>query len=226
MEISDQKAATPKMKKSELKKDWLASSAVIAFAGVLLTAQFLQLPDTNREESSDWFRFSVPTVLILGLGAFLYVSSVFLAAASVIPSLRAYAIKKIPCLSPWLGLLALYTFTAAWISEFSKVPHEDWWREYLFYGGLGMFLFILFTITRKPLYETFRQIIRPKPKQDAKSDVPSVGEPPTTSELMSPPRQVHPPESRGPGIAAPAVIAVIGFTLGVVLCSRLRNNDN
>ena len=214
------------MKKSELQEDWLASNALVAFAGAALMARYSQLQGGAYQLTADATASAFLIISSYVLAAFLFGLSVFLAAASAVPNLRLWAFRLVTPILPLLGLAALIAFTLNWISEFAEISHEHWWRPVVFWGGLGMFLFIGFTITRKPLYETFRQIIRPKPKQDAKSDVPSVGEPPTTSELMSPPRQVHPPESRGPGIAAPAVIAVIGFTLGVVLCSRLRNNDN
>ena len=77
---------------SFLKEDWLAGSAVVAFWGVLLTAQFWNLSEGVYELP---FNVTIPTVHgsgYLTLAAFLFVLSFVLALASQVRSLRSRGI--------------------------------------------------------------------------------------------------------------------------------------
>ena len=72
---------------SFLKEDWLAGNAVVAFWGVLLTAQFWNLSYGVYELP---FNVTIPTVHGAGhltLAAFLFVLSFVLALASQVRSL-------------------------------------------------------------------------------------------------------------------------------------------
>ena len=133
---------------SVLKEDWLAGNAVVAFVGVLLTAQSWNLSDGVYELP---FNVTIPAfhdAVYLALGAFLFVSSFALALASVLPSLRSLAIRASSPLSTLMALLIWTAFIASWLGAIAELPFDQWWSVALFFGGFAFFLFLGYRFTR------------------------------------------------------------------------------
>ena len=220
------------MKIEELKKEWLFSNSLVAFAGAFLMARYSQLQDGTYQLTSSATVSALLLVSSIALAIILLVLSLFLAAAFVLPSFRSRAVRIITPFTPVLGLATLYTFTLTWISEFVGTPQEHWWRPFVLWAGLGMFLFILFAITHRPLVNMLRPIYgiwkrnpRPNPKIDADPVDPTHVKRRATPEPTSPHTRPQQPESRATGITTPAAVAVVGLTLAVVLWDCLRDND-
>ena len=127
---------------STLKEDWLAGNAVVAFVGVLLTAQSWTLSDGVYELP---FNVTIPAfhdAVYFALGAFMFVSSFALALASQARRLRCHAIRASWPFKVLMGLLIWVAFIASWLSATAELPFDQWWSMVLFFGGFTFFLFL------------------------------------------------------------------------------------
>ena len=133
---------------SALKEDWLAGNAVVAFVGVLLTAQSWNLSDGVYELP---FNVTIPAfhdAVYLALGTFLFVSSFALALASQVRPLRSRAIRASGPFSVLMGLLIWVAFIASWLGATTELPVDQSWSMVLFIGGFTFFLFLGYRLLR------------------------------------------------------------------------------
>ena len=133
---------------SALKEDWLAGNAVVAFVGVLLTAQSWSLSDGVYELP---FNVTIPAfhdAIYLAVGAFLFVSSFALALASQVRPLRCRSIRASRPFSVLMGLLIWVAFIASWLGATAELPVDQWWSMVLFIGGFTFFLFLGYRLNR------------------------------------------------------------------------------
>ena len=133
---------------SALKEDWLAGNAVVAFVGVLLTAQSWNLSDGVYELP---FNVTIPVfhdALYLALGTFLFASSFALALASLVRPLRRRAIRAGRPFSVLMGLLIWVAFIVSWLGATAELPFDKWWSMVLFFGGFTFFLFLGYRLLR------------------------------------------------------------------------------
>ena len=136
------------MNEVELRKDWLASNAVVAFVGALLLAQSWQMSEGTVKLL---FMFTVPDytgLVIFIIIAGLFILSLFLALAAVVPVswLKSWALSAVTHLSPTLGLLTWFSFTIGLISAVPDLPLDQWWSVFLILGGFVLWLFLLYRI--------------------------------------------------------------------------------
>ena len=134
------------MTEAELKKDWLAGNAVIAFASALLLAQQWRSTDAVYDlplnvtipALSDPFTFVV--------AASLFILSLLLALSSVVPTewVPAWVIAGVIFISLFLGLLAWALFGYSWITGVFKLPADQWWTGAFACGGFVMVLLLLY----------------------------------------------------------------------------------
>ena len=109
---------------SALKEDWLAGNAVVAFVGVLLTAQSWNLSDGVYELP---FNVTIPVfhdAVYLALGTFLFASSFALALASLVRPLRSRAIRASRPFSALMGLLIWVAFIVSWLGATAELPFD------------------------------------------------------------------------------------------------------
>lgn len=133
---------------SSLKEDWLAGNAVVAFVGVLLTAQSWNLSNGVYELP---FNVTIPAfhdAVYLAIGAFLFVSSFALALASQVRRLRCCAIRASKPFSVLMGLLIWVAFIASWLGATAELPFDQWWSMVLYFGGFTFFLFLGYRLIR------------------------------------------------------------------------------
>ena len=133
---------------SALKEDWLAGNAVVAFVGVLLTAQSWNLSDGVYELP---FNVTIPAfhdTVYLALGTFLFVSSFALALASRVRPLRCRAFRASMPFSVLMGLLIWVAFIVSWLGATDELPGDQWWSMVLFIGGITFFLFLGYRLLR------------------------------------------------------------------------------
>ena len=133
---------------AQMKEDWLASSAAVAFVGVLLMAQSWKLSNGVYELP---FNVTIPAfhdLVYFAIATFLFVSSFVLALASIVRPLRRWAICTIRPFSPLLALLMWVAYTVSWLEAISKLPTDQWWWPILFFGGFAFFLFLGYRLQR------------------------------------------------------------------------------
>lgn len=133
------------MDTGHLREDWLAGNAVTAFVAALLLGQVWQAPEGTTKLL---FVFTVPdpsSFLIFIVMVFLFVSSLFLATASIVTKFQNAASQLVSVLSVILSQLSLAAFILGFLSALSDIPQEQWWSIVLVYGG---FLFVFFLVYR------------------------------------------------------------------------------
>lgn len=126
----------------DLKEDWLAGNAAVAFVGVLLVAQSYVLSDGTYEFL---FNVTVPAFheyVYMGLAIFLLIWSVVLAVASAVPSLRCWAVRQIRPFAPLMAFVVWVAYILSWLEAISIVPTDEWWRPVLVFVGLAFLLFL------------------------------------------------------------------------------------
>ena len=226
------------MNKTELatlKEDWLASYAVIAFVGVLLLGQSWHIWGDAKGSVKLLYLVTVPDYtefVILGLMAALFVLSLPLALASTARPLQGWAIRTIPYFSPTLGFVALTAYTFIWVSASAEIlSFNQWWSQVLFWGGFGIFLFIMFRF----LYGIYRPLVLSDPKSDAESRRPkyvALSGAPRWKALVGRVRSLssyhHLPQSRGFWITTLVLVfLVVGETwFAVVSWDWLGGNES
>ena len=136
------------MNKKEIERDSFAENATSAFAGVLLLAHTWRPSSGNNE-----LPFNIPNPLppesaLIDIAASIFLLSIILGLASIVTPLRCRLLGFNTLIGPLLSLFTLLAFVLSWLSLSSEVPDEVWWREILLWGGLGMFLFLIFRLWR------------------------------------------------------------------------------
>ena len=170
---------------AEMKEDRLANAAVVAFLGALLIGQsWTGILEGSESTVELFFLFTVPNFTGIALLAVIFGLlglSLFLALASIVPSLQYRGLRTVNSASLVLTLIILALFVLSWLSSLSELPNDQWWSLVLFLGGVGMFLFIGFrrklTFLFKFLRQRVRLIVGYKPVADAESYGPIDGEP-------------------------------------------------
>ena len=136
------------MNQTELNKDWIVENAVLAFVGALLVAPTLQPPyETYRLPFWD-VTFNVPDPVSFIIATILFVVSFFLVLAYFVRPLGQWALREVPKSSPLPEMLTWLAFTVSWLSVVTKLADGPWWIGPLEWGGLVMFLFLVFRILR------------------------------------------------------------------------------
>ena len=196
------------MNKSELKTEWLASSAVTAFVGSLLMAQALQLPAEERAVS---FILRIPAVsdfVIYAIAVFLFVSSFALGLASVAPAIPSWTFRLISQFAPLMWLIVLTAFTMTLLFVYVEVRVEPFLQPAMLWGGFLMFLFISYRTIRSAR-SALLLLGRSKLKNDAECNDHGVAEPskaPGQANANTPSQQG---DSWGAWVTASAIIALL-----------------
>ena len=129
-------------------KDWLLSNALTAFVGALmLEREWNRLEDTIKV----LYIVEVPDyvgTIIFSVMAVLFILSIVLATASIIPLLRGLAVRVGRRFSRLLGSLTLASFILSWTSAISTLPLDEWWSLYLIVGGLLLIVLVTLKIFR------------------------------------------------------------------------------
>jgi len=123
------------MNKEELKKDWLANNALLAFVGALLMGTVWQASEGTGKilfvctvpDYSEWVVLAVIVVL--------FCLSIFLALAAWSEWVRRYAVRWWTYYSQPLGVLVWIIFMLSWLPLIPKLP-EQWWSIPLVLAGL------------------------------------------------------------------------------------------
>ena len=133
------------MNNTELKKDWLAGSAVITFLAALMLAQTWRPTGGQYELPFNLTIPSLPDPLSFAIAACLFFSSFVLAVASMAPlrMLPQWFIPLVRKSSALLDLLVLFAFLQSWMSIASQLPYDQWWAHVLLWSGLAMLLFLI-----------------------------------------------------------------------------------
>lgn len=156
------------MTKAELRQDWLAGNAVVAFAGALLVAQQWQSTDAVYNLPFNLTISAIPDTGSFIVAAFLFISSFLLALASVVPPkwVPCWVIQVVSTITPTLGFFAWFVFLSGWITTVIKLPDNQWWTYVFAWGGFVMVLFLL--------YRWVSALVRlnrsSKPRNEGKSD--------------------------------------------------------
>ena len=134
------------MNEVELRKDWLASNAVVAFVGAFLLAKSWQMSEGTVKLL---FIFTVPNytgLVIFIIIAGLFILSLFLALSTAVPvrGLQCWAIKLGKDLSQILGFLTVVGFFVGLTSEIRNLPLDQWWSWFLIVGGFVLSLFLVY----------------------------------------------------------------------------------
>lgn len=132
----------------DMKEDWLAGNAAIAFVGVLLVAQSYKLSDGVYELPFNVTVLAFHDYVYLSVASFLFVSSVVLAVASTVPALRCQIVSVSRPFQPLLGFLVWVAYTVSWLEAISNLPADQWWRPVLVFVGFAFFLFLGFRLIR------------------------------------------------------------------------------
>ena len=127
---------------SDLKEDWLAGNAVVAFVGALLTAQSWILSDGFYELPFDLTIPAFHGSVYLALGTFLFLSSFTFALASVVRPLQSRVFRASRPFSTLMALLIWTAFIVSWLGATAELPFDLWWSVVLFFGGFAFFLFL------------------------------------------------------------------------------------
>ena len=134
------------MNESELRKDWLVSNSLTAFVGALLLAQSWQMSEGTVKLLFIFTVHDFTWLVIFIVIAGLFILSLFLALAAVVPvsRLQSRALSAVTHLSPTLGLLTWFSFTIGLMSAIPDLPLDQWWSAFLILGGFVLWLFLLY----------------------------------------------------------------------------------
>ena len=114
------------MNRTQLEKEWLVNSALIAFVGATLVAQSWRISSSSINLFGlATFDAGLDPSLHVGVGVLLACASLLCLLAYWISSLRAYVIRAAPFVSPTLGLLlfvALFVGLPSTILELNLPP--------------------------------------------------------------------------------------------------------
>ena len=226
---------------TELKEDWLTGNAVVALLGALLVGQsWTRILEGSESTIELFFLFTIPNytafillVLIFGL----FGLSLFLALASIVPSIRHSGLRMVRVASPMLALIILASFVLSWLSSSSELPSDQWWSLVLFLGGAGMFLFVGFrragTSMCRFLNGNIRRFIMSESKVANQADWTDDVEPDEVSERMrlgarlrGLPIRAQMVKSGGFWIVASVVVAAVGVLLTVLFWDWLRDGES
>ena len=164
---------------SELKEDRLANNAVVALLGALLLGQSWQ---TWQEGTAKLLGIVVvPSstgLVVFVIMAGLFVWSMSLVLAAIVGPLQHLGLRTLRDSSRILGPIMLLSFLLSWLASDSELPADQWWSVVLRWGGIVMFVFLLYrvgfrhqaTTMLKFLYEKLSWYVLSKPKDDAKPD--------------------------------------------------------
>ena len=226
---------------NEMKEDWLAGNAVVAFVGALLLGQTWEV----SEGTVQLFRIlTVPSfmgLILLALIAGLFGLSLTLALASLVTPLQSWALSTTRSFSTALWWVVLLSFFLSLGYAFSALPPNQWWSPVLRLGGVGMLLFIMFKISQGPqvrpwiisAYRRLRRYVLPKRVDDATSREPNDSEKqeaPKKDGLLDRVRNVLArcrwPESRGFWVSLSVAIGVVELLLAIVWWDWLRGEQS
>ena len=130
---------------------------MVAFVGVLLTAQSWNLSDGVYELPFNVTISVFHDAVYLALGTFLFASSFALALASLMRPLRSRAIRAIRASRPFsalMGLLIWVAFIVSWLGATAELPFDKWWSMVLFFSGFTFFLFLGYRLLRAAFQTT------------------------------------------------------------------------
>ena len=166
---------------AELKQERLANNAVVAFLGALLMGQSWRLWEGSKGTTELLSVFTVPDItgyVVFTITAVLFIWSLFLALASIVEPLQGWGFRTILACSPVLGLIVLAAFILSWVPLVSQLPGDQWWSQFLFWGGVPMFFFLQYRIAYRPivarlfrfLKKMYRRFFTSDPRNDIDSD--------------------------------------------------------
>ena len=226
---------------TEMKEDWLAGNAVVAFVGALLLGQAWEV----SEGTVQLFRIlTVPSytgLVLLTFIACLFCLSLALALASLVTPLQSWALSTTRSFSTVLWWVVLLSFFLSLGYAFSALPPNQWWSPVLRLGGVGMLLFIMFKISQGPqvrpwiisAYRRLRRYVLPKRVDDATSREPNDSEKqeaPKKDGFLDRVRNVLArcrwPESRGFWVSLSVAIGVVELLLAIVWWDWLRGEQS
>ena len=92
--------------------------------------------------------FNVPNPVSFAIASILFVASFFLVLAYFVRPLGLWALREVPKSSPLPEMLTWLAFTVSWLSVVTKLADGPWWIVPLEWGGLVMFLFLVFRFFR------------------------------------------------------------------------------
>ena len=216
---------------NEMKEDWLAGNAVVAFVGALLLGQAWEV----SEGTVQLFRIlTVPSytgLVLLTFIACLFCLSLALALASLVTPLQSWALSTTRSYSTVLWLVVFLSFFLSVGYAFSALPPNQWWSPALRLGGVGMLFFILFRIGQGPrvrswvvsAYRKLRRFLMPKLEADSTCREPNDTEQQEASEqhsFLDRLRRVRArcrwPESRGFWVSVSVAVGVGGLIVAFV----------
>ena len=216
---------------NEMKEDWLAGNAVVAFVGALLLGQAWEV----SEGTVQLFRIlTVPSftgLVLLALIAGLFGLSLALALASLVTPLQSWALSTTRSYSTVLWWVVFLSFFLSVGYAFSALPPNQWWSPALRLGGVGMLFFILFRIGQGPrvrswvvsAYRKLRRFVMPKLEADSTCREPNDTEQQEASEqhsFLDRLRRVRArcrwPESRGFWVSVSVAVGVGGLIVAFV----------
>jgi len=127
---------------AKLKQDWLVNNAVVAFVGAVLMAQAWHMPEGTVKLL---FVITVPNytgLVIFAITAGLFVLSMFLILATLVPKLQQWAFPLGLNFSLTLGLLGWIAFLIGFASAVPDLPSDQWWSWFLIVGGFVLVVFL------------------------------------------------------------------------------------
>ncbi len=131
------------MKKAELEKEWLASSATTAFMGALFVAYGWHISDGTINLPFNVTSPGLPDWVYFALGSLLSVLAFVLLTASMAPVVRPWVVRAGHYFAPILGLLALVAFALSWAAASPTLQEINrWWSEVLYWGGPAFLLLL------------------------------------------------------------------------------------
>ena len=130
------------MTESGLKEDWLFTNALVAFVGALLMAQTW---DPSEGTFKFQFFFEIPNYV--GFTVFLIIAAIFifsivLAIASVIPRFRNPMLRFGNLFAIPLDAIVWTAFIISLLTSIPELPLEQWWVKVLLAGGVVFFFLI------------------------------------------------------------------------------------
>ncbi len=140
------------MNKEKLKKEWLFSNSLVAFAGASLMVMYSQIPDGGYKLTSD----ATAEAFLSGASVLLFVLllglSFVLGAASLIQPIRSWTLRKIrPRFSPLLNIATVFAFILSWLTAYFELPRDQLLSLVLFWSGTGMLVVIFIKVMYAPL---------------------------------------------------------------------------